>query len=206
MVGSLAASRLSISDPSLQLNDELTLSWYIGNSNQPLLQEVLDGIVQKFATDWAAPRAIFFGGSGGGFATLRATFSNPGSIGVAFNPQTDIERYHRGHRERFYKYCWNDEPEAIPEDVVTSTVEQYASGPFQGKLLYIQNNTDILHTSRHLPMFLENAAGNGEIYLGLSNWSERHTPPPQQILRGALALAVYGAPHDGLKEFGFTRQ
>lgn len=60
---------IAIADPSLLLSDKLDLAWYAGNENlknlPQMIASILDNITGKLDT-----KLIFFGGLGGGFATL----------------------------------------------------------------------------------------------------------------------------------------
>src|SRR5690625_1142090 len=87
--GGLDANRVFISDPSLTLDDELLLAWYAGNYRQPNLQKSFVRIFKKILTSLQSRRTVFFGGSGGGFASLYFAGHFQNSLALVFNPQTD---------------------------------------------------------------------------------------------------------------------
>lgn len=91
--GGLEANRVFISDPSLALDDQLMLSWYAGNHRQPDLQHILISVFEKIIVSLGSDRSVFFGGSGGGFASLFFASHFKNSLALVFNPQTNISKY-----------------------------------------------------------------------------------------------------------------
>lgn len=92
----LDASFVALSDPTLYLDPDLKLAWYAGSSGWDL-QSLLKCVLRKIATVARSNDLIFFGGSGGGFASLYCAASFPGSLALVWNPQTDIGAYSPPH-------------------------------------------------------------------------------------------------------------
>src|SRR5699024_7905676 len=105
----IPANRLAISDPSITWDDtrELILSWYIGSAQQPRLQFFLESTIRRIKELTGTPRLIFFGSSGGGFASLEMSRRFPGSVVFSMNPQTNLEKYHWPLRDRYLNLCWD---------------------------------------------------------------------------------------------------
>ena len=65
----LKCNVISISDPSLRINKDLTSCWYIGSKNFDL-SCVLPIVLEKIKEKFQSKKMILFGSSGGGFAAL----------------------------------------------------------------------------------------------------------------------------------------
>tara|TARA_B100000900_G_C20533076_1_gene697151 strand:+ start:462 stop:1319 length:858 start_codon:yes stop_codon:yes gene_type:complete len=65
----LKCNVISISDPSLRINKDLTSCWYIGSKNFEL-SSVLPAVLEKIKKKFLSKKIILFGSSGGGFAAL----------------------------------------------------------------------------------------------------------------------------------------
>jgi pimeloyl-ACP methyl ester carboxylesterase len=186
----LQANRVSISDPSLILSDKLALSWYAGNKDQQL-QSILPKIIQKVLDSHGSKRVIFFGGSGGGFASLYFSTLFPESLAFVFNPQTNIERY-LGRSVRDYAtiaYGIADDeynPLAEIEDRPVTDVLPIYSNPVPNTVLYLQNLNDPYHIDRHLDPFIKAKHPENRIFFHQDAWQDGHTPPPKEMLKDYL--------------------
>lgn len=93
---------LSFSDPTLQLDKKLGLAWYGGNySEHPL--EIILSIVDYFLNIFniKTENVIFWGSSGGGYASIYASLRLNGSKAITFNPQCNALNYHERHVKRY---------------------------------------------------------------------------------------------------------
>jgi|WetSurMetagenome_2_1015567.scaffolds.fasta_scaffold02022_5 hypothetical protein len=90
----LNAHILSICDPTLYLNEKLTIGWYLGTKDENSMEGVV-AIAERCADLIGLTRnlVVFSGSSGGGFAALQAAALFQGSKAIVINPQTDITRY-----------------------------------------------------------------------------------------------------------------
>jgi len=197
------ASFVFISDPTLYLDSKLTLSWYAGNrydAIQRFLPEILSFISRKLG----AKEHVFFGGSGGGFASLYYSRFLPNSLAVVWNPQTDILKYSRNHVEAYAETAYKASVLRLPYLTDTNLPRIYEREKPLNKILYMQSITD-QHVQRHLAPFLQKFnlstpdtlhSGwlNEQIYLHLSDWSDGHTPPPREALIDIIA--ELSAPED----------
>src|SRR5690606_21334286 len=82
----LPTNRIYISDPTMYLDDELTLGWYAGNRKQPRLQWVIRAILRGLIPE--GQRVVTFGPSGGGFAAMYYATKFEEATAVPTNPQT----------------------------------------------------------------------------------------------------------------------
>jgi len=89
---SLQSCLISISDPSTHI-DGVDLGWYIGNEDWFSLQADLSGLLDQLSAHFSK-RLVFFGGSGGGFASYAISLglTVPSTI-IGMNPQLDISLY-----------------------------------------------------------------------------------------------------------------
>lgn len=196
--GGLTANRIFISDPSLYLTDQLSLSWYAGNKKQPL-QQLLNRILGRIIDEHGASKVIFFGGSGGGFASLYFSSLVPGSLAVAFNPQTNITRYLNRSVRAFAVHAYGiaedeyDPISQIPNAPVLDLCAEYKQ-PVDNTVLYIQNANDVYHIERHMEPFLVSNHPSNRFHLLMDAWTPGHTPPPKFILATLLARMTSAEP------------
>src|SRR5699024_4027987 len=145
--GAVDANRVFISDPSLVLDEDLMLAWYAGNHRQPNLQEVLTNIIGKIAQGLDSKKLVFFGGSGGGFASLYFASHFEDSLALVFNPQTDIAKYSERAVRDFAVKGFEVETDStnplahLPAEVVTDVCELYRI-PRRATVAYLQNEKD----------------------------------------------------------------
>jgi hypothetical protein len=102
-----------------------------------------------------AERVIFVGGSVGGFAALYYSWLLPGSIVIAANPQTDLERYFVLNTNRYRRYC---RPSMSKDDrlssVITSSLVSCYAERFDNSVIYLQNAADPPYVRDHFAPFL----------------------------------------------------
>ena len=203
----LNASFVGVSDPTLHLNPELKLAWFAGCEGLEL-QKVLPPLLDKIIAMSGASDVIFFGGSGGGFASLYYSAGVPNSIALVWNPQTSITRYNPLHVAEYGGAAFGLESheEAVAQlgsRIEADLIERYAGGR-DNMILYLQNNTDG-HVVIHMRPFLEslgadmapiqkgakiNAVVADTVWLYLDNWGEGHVPPAPARLPGLLDAIV----------------
>ncbi|MFG6668739.1 hypothetical protein ACGK9R_16755 [Halomonas sp. HNIBRBA4712] len=192
----LDASIVYVSDPSYYLHKDLKLAWYAGSSSyraQTELPKILSFISNKIN----AERKIFFGGSGGGFASLFYSRLLSNSMAIVWNPQINISNYPapagRYSVVDFYsKLAFNTSREALKNYIVDDLSLEYGTAKHDNMVIYMQNITDH-HAERDLAPFLEsyncrlptkNYSGfiDDNFYLHYTNWSKGHRPPPKAAL------------------------
>jgi len=209
--GGLDANRVFVSDPSLALDDGLLLAWYAGNHRQPDLQQNLLRIFQKIVTSLQSTNVVFFGGSGGGFASLYFASFFQNSLALVFNPQTNIAKYSKRAVRDFVQKAFqinahHENPVSQLPSEVTSDLCEFYKTPRHAKIAYLQNLNDLTHIDSHLRPFTKEIHADNEFFLLTELWKEGHSPPPKELLTQALDLAV--SSNDWSQDFvqmGFTR-
>jgi len=150
--------RLYIADPSLNLDKEIGLAWYVGTSASyilPSIAELIDNVAKSVGV--APHNVILYASSGGAFATLKLSPLLPKSTSVVINPQTDITRFDSRHVEIFLRVCFDsmkrDEAiRAFPERLsVMSDIEKLRNN----KIVYAQNIVDTHHMKDHFQPFAD---------------------------------------------------
>lgn len=204
-VGKVDANILMISDPSLELNDNLTLAWYAGNEKLKL-QPILGRILVDFSVKFGKNKTILYGGSGGGFASIYYSTYIPKAIAVASNPQTDIYKYYTGFVTTFLDVCY---PSVTGDDVEDRLkkcgIDYNVFSRFmlaKNKVVYLQNSSDRYHVINHLIPFMRELGIeymqqekcirrlNDRGYLIVDNWGNGHTPPPKKLVHSLLDMLL----------------
>lgn len=206
-------SAISVSDPSFALSDDLTLAWYAGSEGMAL-QVLLADVLAKAIAVARPSRVVFFGGSGGGFASLFYSSAVQDSIALVWNPQTDIRAYNPAHVETYARAAFpadflrlGDPAAVLDRNIVADVSRCYPNA--RNHVLYLQNASD-WHVTGHLAPFLRKQgltmpAGpfsgmvDRRLYLHLAEWGKGHVPPPKQVLAPLLA-AVLDLPGPGLDQ------
>lgn len=200
----LGCSVLSISDPSLYLHRDLNLSWFAGNHAQPHLLDDLAQLVTHVRSLTDAPRLIFFGGSGGGFASLSLASLVPEATAIVMNPQIAIQRYHKMHVDRYVDLAWDYDLKNFRRTCRSNVEATLGQSIYFPTIYYIQNSRDIFHVKNHLRPFRDRFLNRADTYLLLDAWDDGHTPPPKPMIRKILEAGIT-SDHSALESLGFQR-
>ncbi|MFS0182653.1 hypothetical protein ACL1EX_11390 [Corynebacterium striatum] len=193
-VEGIDANLVYVSDPSL--DHGASIGWFTGDEArlfQDDLTECLRHILASFYSDASTTesgrKAIFFGGSAGGFAAMYFSHRFPGSLAVVSNPQTHIGRYFEPQVKAYRKKCWSSRK--LSETSMTfDLVTEYAKS-FNNYVAYLQNKDDDLHYSQHFLPWSQAVADHPERWRVLiGDWGEGHAPAPQPLLMGILGFAA----------------
>ena len=200
-------NRIFISDPSLIISPTMNLGWYAGNSKQRL-QQILQDIIAKIVWSFGSEKLVFFGTSGGGFASLYYSSQFPGSLAIVANPQTDIAKYEpipvANYAETCFEVSGSDAMERLPHSVTTDLVKVY-SKPVENTVAYMQNSTDKFHIERHRNPFVENLHYSNAVFeLMGDDWGDGHAAPPKTLITDVLNVAASDDWTAGLKGLGFA--
>lgn len=157
---------LCISDPTLELHDDLALGWCLGNSKSCATQE-LAGFVKALAQSMGIPneKIVIYGSSAGGFAALALSSLIEGSIAIAINAQT-----------KAFSYSFTRQVELVSESCFSMPKEP-ARKEFQDRLdmttrwsgvefsraILLQNILDEHHYDVHFKPFWSSLGGEPEV-------------------------------------------
>ena len=205
IVEGINVARLSISDPSLYLDESLSISWFTGNSSAPNLQMSLARVIQEIANRINASKVIFLGGSAGGFASLVFAHLIPNSLAIVWNPQTDIAKYYPRFYREYLNICWGGNSKMLQESgVITSVVDLYDVAKQPSSTVYVlQEPTDVHHVTEHLMPFLGATKCDRNVFTYRQHWGEGHVPPAKDTIRRLIEHAIAENPQDLFIAEGF---
>jgi len=150
---------LYVSDPTLHLHDDYSLTWYGGHAAADPLVEIAQTVIQIAETRGVALQNVcFYGSSGGGFAAIRSLDLVPEASAVCINPQTDITAYER--RTPLDKLLRHSFEGFDRETILTAfpgrfSILEGASERFTARhIIYVQNVLDTHHLAEHCQPFL----------------------------------------------------
>ena len=164
----LPVNVLMISDPSLILDTDLNLSWYVGSEKQGDLVEKLTLVLRAFSR---TARLVLFGASGGGFAALVQASRIPGATALVSNPQTDITKF--SYYPEYVRLVWSDR---APIPVQTEVLSLYRN-PVDCDVIYIQNSEDSDHMDNHLSPFQQACHPDNRVLYLTPDLTEGHIGP-----------------------------
>lgn len=209
VTGSTGANRVFVCDPTLYMSEELHLSWYAGSTRIPDLQDILARIVRHIVGTTGGHNLVFFGSSGGGFASLEMSRRFSGSLALAMNPQTSISKFYAGPVQRYAQIAWGRDSLSDGEFPMNhDVVGLYADG-FSNHVAMIQNARDWFHIGNHQLPFLDVVGLSPNVYMLMDRWGpsagDGHTPAPKEILAPILAglASCNGAWSEALPGLGF---
>lgn len=202
MTAELDANILCVSDPILERG--LSLGWYAGAASQPL-QRDLPNVIRHFLSRYDSDHhLVFFGSSGGGFASLFYSHGFPGSSVLAMNAQTNIAEYTPSVVTSYLNEAWSvNDIEDAP--ITYNLTEVYRDG-FPNKVYFVQNLFDAHHRDRHIARWMRGIPDHSpNMNLLMDNWGSGHVPPPAGLIQDCLEAVVY-QDHEKLAELGFINK
>lgn len=182
----LPVNRIFLCDPSLYINVNLTLAWFAGNLRQPTLQDDITSIIRGFTGDRG--RAICFGASGGGFASLYYASRLPQALAVPINPQTSLSEYNPAIVARYLKLGWQGA--ALDNVPIVHDLTQHYAHDTGTSVRYVQNTGDSSHMSNHFEPFMASLPDGHRVEPVLIDAGEGHIPPPKDQLKQLLTDSV----------------
>lgn len=203
----LSSHVLSVCDPTLFLDDDLRLGWFVGNlTMDPMhaLRRTVETIRVSLGLD--ASRVAYYGSSGGGFAAMVAAAGLPFGRAVAINPQTEITNYYAGPLADVTKVFadeWTPERCRETYPLRWSALAAVAHARRAGndlRIFYAQNLLDRSHHVRHFLPFCASfhapASGglsdDATILTHVFSSSQGHGSEPPEMVKYLIA---HGLPH-----------
>lgn len=131
-----------------------SMTWYAGSEEFPA-QTIFADLFREVIDTGKFERVVFYGGSGGGFASLYYSSLVTGSIAVAAVPQTSMHRYNPVHIKRYMDGCWPSlkSAEELTERICTDLCAWYSVAR-PNTVIYQQSASDHTHTRNQLAPFL----------------------------------------------------
>lgn len=189
----VSASVIALADPSLDRHDEMRLAWYAGHEGFEL-QKMLPALLQQIIDSLGATRAAFVGGSGGGFAALYYSSRIPGSVAIVLNPQTNLNKYHWGHRRRYRDVCWPALDGKTPLDsVIDADLKPLYGAESQNTAIFIQIASDYFHLTNQFAPFVSSLPSEfrNRLIVRVANWGvDGHKPAPTSVWIPWLVAAL----------------
>jgi hypothetical protein len=160
---------MCLADPTLELDDELGLSWYMGVPEGDLQEDLADFIVEFARSRSIAPdRIVLWGSSSGGFAALALAARIGTAIAVAVNPQTIAMEYEL-QTDLVRALCLGglDDTAIRKRFAARAHMPDAWSGRTDLRAIVVQNAMDTHHYERHFKPFW--AALGGTVQPGWSS-------------------------------------
>lgn len=203
----LPVSSMYFGDPALWRNEIIQLAWFTGWQDVDVHQIIADWS-RRAAAAVGAKKIIFTGSSGGGFASLQISSLVPGSVALAFNPQTSIfgylaDNYSWGPQKYYLKTNW---PELIPTggldklnlfedwtlavDTRVSALRKY-SAEVDNYVLFVINKNEFHYEKHFLPFMGACAIGGNldRVHTKIYDGGIRHNPPTPDVFKESLDWA-----------------
>lgn len=205
----LDAGALMIADTTLELNETMPLSWFVGTEKGDLTAD-LAKFIGETAAAGGYSRILLAGSSGGGFAAMAVSARLPGSAAVSFSPQTRIGNYIPWVYKKFVATAFPsfdsiDAVEAAHPDRVNLR-NLYSMNAPENFVRYVQNSHDEDHVEKHFSPFAQSLEidpvrggtdASGQIKLVSEPLGQGHQPPPRGRFIRHLRTAheeFFGAP------------
>lgn len=149
-----SVAQLSVSDPSMMREGAFSMAWYSGHEGFRA-QDILADFFRAIARSGRFERVVFFGSSGGGFASLYFSSLLPESIAVVGVPQTNMRRYYSVHIKKYREGCWPSlaSDDALAREICTDLCKWY-SAPRPNTVIYLQSAGDHFHTQTQFIPFM----------------------------------------------------
>jgi len=187
---------ISIADPTLELDENLSLAWYAGNRYIEDLPKLISKILDTAAL-YFNMHLLLFGGSGGGFAALtQSTLLKQNSIVLVWNPQTSIENYPQKYVSEYDNIAFKNKKETLDKKNIFTNKVIHNICNYNIKsniqILYLQNIDDWHlqdHALPYMNIFKMTKYGNatflsdtGKLAMYFGKWGVGHIPPPVLLI------------------------
>ena len=200
-------SFMSFLDPTIQINNELSIGWFQGTFDNYALPKLITLLKQIFVQNNIKEEdVLFFGSSAGGFSSLKIANDFPMAKIIVINPQVYVYNYSKKVYEMLIKYSY---PHKTKKEILVAYRNRLSVDIDFSKrnapIYYYQNVADLHHVEKHLKPYIntidsqyieilsENAIvkENKKLYILNYNDSESgHSPPSKdktiQILNDVI--------------------
>lgn len=191
---------LCVADPTLELHDDMRVGWYLGTTKHDATDELCN-LIRRFAETLDIPedKIVFWGSSGGGFASLAMAARIEGSTAVAINGQTEILAYNLDSAvRRVRNLCFNSKSAVEIEQMFGHRVSMKNAwrNNRHSRAILIQNKQDTHHYRRHFQPFWTAFQGaskggrsaDGRHFAWLYEDPSGHGPESEEMIPDILGL------------------
>lgn len=188
-LGGLGINQLVFADPTLDIDPDLSLAWFLGTASQDLHQEIAKFINERMKS-LGLERLVLSGSSGGGFAALQVATFLPGSTVVAFNPQTSITSYYARMAQKATDAVFRGlDVSSSDLSQRLNVAERYRVHDPKVDILFVQNDGDAHHSTEHREPFLAAVAELPNITTRTitESWGAGHRSPNSEVYLRHLA-------------------
>lgn len=189
----LSVNRVFVADPSLYIDDNLTLAWYAGSSKQWDLQHALSKILRALIPE--SNSVVTFGASGGGFAALYYASQFADALAIPINPQINLKHYSPRPVKKWLELGWGLEPNISNLDTISAVTDSgkaFREGS-PANVWYVQNTGDKNHMDNHFRPFMDSLPAGHRVSPLLLDVGPGHVPPKKETLVEILGSAAEGS-------------
>lgn len=183
------AHRLYLADPTLALNENIRIGWYLGTREDDVTVRY-GALIRCVANAVSAKQIIITGTSGGGFAAMALTPRVPRSLALAFSPQSNVGRFGEQWSDTLMKYAFDGLEYSALEGASphrTDIAALYKTDP-RGRVWYVQNSGDDSHVRDH-EQPLKGAVDERITFVSEFH-AAGHTPPTPERVRAWIEFAL----------------
>lgn len=198
---SFDACGICLADPTLDINPEVQIGWFVGTKKTHYLNVVADFLARLLASlGIRTESTLFFGSSAGGFASLAFAALIPGACAFAVNPQTNLLHFHSFKDLNILgKHCLGTTSAMSWEALYLQRIDLVTLMREAGNVprgMIWQNKHDEFHLRRHLMPFLDQIGrlpGNHSFLVELASIEALgHNPPALPVLKGTFDTIISG--------------
>ncbi|WP_106507700.1 heparinase II/III domain-containing protein [Brachybacterium timonense] len=158
---------MCIADPTLDLDSDLRLGWYLGTEVVDLHACIAD-LVQHVADRLGCETILLTGSSGGGFAALQtAVCVGERAVAVPMSPQVDLRNYPQRFNRAAYSAAFGLQSEPQERKFIRriSVVDRIVSRGQFPRVHLISNVGDVMHRELHEQLLRDKygASGHGTL-------------------------------------------
>ena len=208
--GEAGVNLIAVADPSVGLDPEVPLGWYLGNRAIGHLKPILHPILSEAIDAFHPKRLIFFGSSGGGYAAMNYAADFPNSIALTVNPRLDLSQGQDRDWATYMTKCHgavgrtpyqriSSEYGVNLADAIPSSAQFYAA-------MYHNTGDSEFLEKNHAP-FVKSRTGDLYIAERLDFDGNGHVPIPRdKLIETVRELATPSVPQsEAMKAAGFIR-
>lgn len=192
------ANLLLLADPTLLLDDQLRIGWYLGREGEDATAR-LAALVRRVAAQLGVARIVLAGSSAGGFGAIALAPRIPGALAVAFSPQVHVRRFGEEWAERLRSAAFpsRERFEDLELDPGTRARVDLAALYDEvpgGRVWYVQNSGDVDHVALQRDPF--EAAVDDRVTFVDEFHCAGHNPPTRTRVRAWIERALEAPDED----------